>query len=195
LVEENKRAIAIAKAYFGNDRRSFYVSTRKSKGHVDYVPNKDFENDDNSVTYAYAGADANALVIGLGQRVGIGTMSKQTAQEIDPLVADPEQEHDRVISESLEQAMLQSIQMQAVQGAIPPADLARIMSLVVKDKKDLAGAVEQVQKETQARQATPVPQGAPEAMPGLAMPGMGAEAPVERQGPPPLDQLLAQLGA
>jgi hypothetical protein len=34
-------------------------------------------------------------------------------------------------------------------------------------------------------------------MPGLAMPGMGAEAPVEQaeQGVPPLDQLLAQLGA
>jgi len=195
LVEENKRAIAIAKSYFGNDRRSFYVSTRKNRGHVDYVPNKDFENDDNAVTYAYAGADANALIVGLGQRVGIGTMSKQTAQEIDPLVADPEQEHDRVISESLEQAMLQSIQIQAQQGAIPPADLARIMSLVVQNKKDLAGAVEQVQKEAQERQATPVPQGAPEAMPGLAMPGMGAEAPVEQQGPPPLDQLLAQLGA
>jgi hypothetical protein len=34
-------------------------------------------------------------------------------------------------------------------------------------------------------------------MPGLAMPGMGAEAPAEQagQGAPPLDQLLAQLGA
>lgn len=195
MVEENKRAIAISKSYFGNERKSFYVSARKNRGHVDYVPSKDFETDDNSVTYAYAGADANALVIGLGQRVGIGTMSKKTAQEIDPLVADPEQEHDRVISESLEQAMLQSIQMQAAQGAIPPGDLARIMSLVIQDKKDLAGAVQQVQKEAQERQATPVPQGAPEGMPGLAMPGMGAEAPVEQQGPPQLDQLLAQLGA
>ena len=197
LAEENIRAIAIAKSYFGNERKSFYVSARKNRGHVDYVPNKDFETDDNSVTYAYAGADANALVIGLGQRVGIGTMSKQTAQEIDPLVADPEQEHDRVIAESLEQAMLQSIQMQAQQGAIPPADLARIMSLVIRDKKDLAGAVEAVQKEAQKRQATAVPQGAPEAMPGLAMAGMGAEAPVEAPpaGPPNLDALLAQLGA
>jgi hypothetical protein len=69
------------------------------------------------------------------------------------------------------------------------------MSLVIQDKKDLAGAVQQVQKEAQERQATPVPQGAPEGMPGLAMPGMGAEAPVEQQGPPQLDQLLAQLGA
>jgi hypothetical protein len=93
--------------------------------------------------------------------------------------------------------MLQSIQMQAQQGAIPPADLARIMSLVIQDKKDLAGAVQAVQKEAQERQATAVPQGAPEAMPGLAMAGMGAEAPVEAPpaGPPNLDALLAQLGA
>ena len=196
LVEENKRAIAIAKSYFGNQRRSFYVSQGKVKGHVDYIPNKDFETDANTVTYAYAGADANALVVGLGQRVGIGTMSKRTAQEIDPLISDPEVEHDRTVSESLEAALLSSVQTQAAQGAIPPADLAKIMKLVVSDKMDLASAVEKVQKEAQERQATPAPMGAPETMPGLAMPGMGAEQPVEQaQGPAPsLDQLLGALG-
>ncbi len=196
LVEENKRAIAIAKSYFGNQRRSFYVSQGKVKGHVDYIPNKDFETDANTVTYAYAGADANALVVGLGQRVGIGTMSKRTAQEIDPLISDPEVEHDRTVSESLEAALLSSVQTQAAQGAIPPADLAKIMKLVVSDKMDLASAVEKVQKEAQERQATPAPMGAPETMPGLAMPGMGAEQPVEQaQAPAPsLDQLLGALG-
>lgn len=196
LVEENKRAIAIAKSYFGNQRRSFYVSQGKVKGHVDYIPNKDFETDANTVTYAYAGADANALVVGLGQRVGIGTMSKRTAQEIDPLISDPEVEHDRTVSESLEAALLSSVQTQAAQGAIPPADLAKIMKLVVSDKMDLASAVEKVQREAQERQATPAPMGAPETMPGLAMPGMGAEQPAEQaQAPAPsLDQLLGALG-
>jgi len=196
LVEENKRAIAIAKSYFGNQRRSFYVSQGKVKGHVDYIPNKDFETDANTVTYAYAGADANALVVGLGQRVGIGTMSKRTAQEIDPLISDPEVEHDRTVSESLEAALLSSVQTQAAQGAIPPADLAKIMKLVVSDKMDLASAVEKIQREAQERQATPAPMGAPETMPGLAMPGMGAEQPAEQaQGPAPsLDQLLGALG-
>ena len=65
LSEENKRAIAIAKTYFGDERRSFYVSFAGAKGHVDYVPNKDFESDDNVVTYSYAGSDANSLVVGL----------------------------------------------------------------------------------------------------------------------------------
>jgi hypothetical protein len=40
-----------------------------------------------------------------------------------------------------------------------------------------------------------MPQGAPETMPGLAMPGMGAEAPMQAPaGPPNIEALLAQLG-
>jgi hypothetical protein len=195
LQEENKRAIAIAKTYFGNERKSFYVSSRGAKGHVDYIPNKDFENDDNIVSYSHSGADANSLVVGLGQRIGIGIMSKQTAQEIDPFIADPELEKDRVISESLEQAMLQSIQTQAAQGQIPPADVAAIAALVASDKMDLAEAIKKVQADAQKRQATPAPAGAPETMPGLAQPGMGAEQPAAAPAAPQdLAGFLASLG-
>jgi hypothetical protein len=175
MQEENKRAIAIAKTYFGEQRRSFYVSNKAK--HVDYVPNKDFETDENSVTYSYAGADANALVVGMGQRIGIGTMSKRTAQEIDPLIADPEREHDRVVQEQIEQAILSSLQQQAQAGTIPPADLARIMNIVISDKLPLAEAIEKVNKEAQARQATAAPIGSPETQPGLGAPGMGMEQP------------------
>lgn len=207
LIEENKRAIAIAKNYFGNERRSFYVT--KNNKHADYVPNKDFETDDNIVTYAYAGADVNSLVVGLGQRVGLGTMSKRTAQELDPMVADPEREHDRVVQEAIESALLASIQQQAQEGVIPPADLAMIMKLVIENKKDLAGAIEEVNKKAQERQATAAPVGAPETMPGLGAPGMGMEQPgllppaQPGAGPTPagpagqeadLNGLLAQLG-
>jgi len=135
--------------------------------------------------------------VGLGQRVGIGVMSKRTAQEIDPLIADPETEHDRTVGEALESALLQSVQAQALQGTIPPADLAKIMKLVMTDKMDLAGAVEKVQKEAQERQATAAPAGAPETMPGLSMPGMGAEQPAEQppaEAAPSLEQLLGALG-
>jgi len=195
LQEENKRAIAIAKTYFGNERKSFYVSGRGAKGHVDYVPNKDFEDDNNVVSYSHSGADANSLVVGLGQRIGIGIMSKQTAQEIDPFIADPELEKDRVISEGLEQALLQSIQTQASQGAIPPADVAAIASLVASDKMDLAEAVTKIHEDAQKRQATPAPSGAPEKMPGLGAPGMGAEQPTQAAPQPAdLQGFLASLG-
>ena len=196
LQEENKRAIAIAKTYFGNERKSFYVSSRGAKGHVDYVPNKDFEDDNNVVTYSHSGADANSLVVGLGQRIGIGIMSKQTAQEIDPFISDPEMEKDRVVSEGLEQALLQSIQTQASQGAIPPADVAAIVALVASDKMDLAAAVTKVHDDAQKRQATVAPAGAPETMPGLGAPGMGAEQPAQQPPAPQpgLQDLLASLG-
>jgi hypothetical protein len=210
MQEENKRAIAIAKTYFGEQRRSFYVS-RNAK-HVDYIPNKDFETDENNVTYSYAGADANALVVGLGQRIGLGTMSKRSAQEVDPLIADPEREHDRVVQEALEQALLASVQQQAQAGTIPPSDLAKIMSIVVSDKLPLAEAIEKVNKMAQERQATAAPMGSPETQPGLGAPGMGMEQPGSlppaTEGPtagpaatgggapaPDLQSLLAQLGA
>jgi hypothetical protein len=210
LQEENKRAIAISKTYFGEQKRSFYVSGISK--HVDYTPNKDFETDENTVTYSYAGADANALVVGLGQRIGLGTMSKRSAQEVDPLISNPEREHDRVIQEALEQALLTSVQQQAQAGTIPPADLAKIMQIVITDKLPLAEAIEKVNKLAQERQATAAPMGSPETQPGLGAPGMGMEQPGSlppatagpTTGPaatgggapqPDLQSLLAQLGA
>ena len=182
LQEENKLAVSMAKAYGGRRPTSFYVSTKTAKGRVDYVPNENFDSTDNVVSYSQAGADINNLIVGGGQRVGMGTMSKQSFMSIDPLVDDPEFEHDAVIAEQLETALLSSLQQQAAEGIIPPADLARIMDLVRSDKFELAEAVEKVQREAQERQAQEVPMNAPEAQPGLALPGMGAEAmPMEAQ--------------
>ena len=176
LQEENEIAINMSKTYAGNKGKSFYVTTKNAKGRVDYVPNTNFDSTDNVVVYSQAGADINNLVIGGGQRVGMGTMSKRSFMAIDPLVEDPEFEHDAVVSEQLEQALLASIQQQASEGVIPPADLARIMELVSANQLELAEAVEKVQKEAQERQAEQVDAAAPEAQPGLAAPGMGAEA-------------------
>lgn len=200
LQEENKVALEVALTYSRSKSQSFYVSTKNSKGRVDYVPKDNFDSTDNVVSYSQAGADINNLVIGGGQRVGMGTMSKKSFMMIDPLVEDPEFEHDTVIAEQLEQALLTSVQQQAAEGAIPPADLARIMDLVGNDKMELGAAVEKVQREAQERQAQQVEAMAPEAQPGLAMPGMGAEAGVA--GPPPemaqaqepsIDELIGSL--
>ena len=183
LQEENKLAINMSKKYAGNKGKSFYVTSKNAKGRVDYTPNTNFESNDNVVIYSQAGADINNLVIGGGQRVGMGTMSKRSFMAIDPLVEDPEFEHDAVVAEQLESALLASIQQQASQGSIPPADLARIMELVANDQMELAEAVDKVQKEAQERQAQQVEATSPEAQPGLAMPGMGAEA--ATMTPPP----------
>ena len=176
------------------------MSTKNSKGRVDYVPKDNFESTDNVVSYSQAGADINNLVIGGGQRVGMGTMSKRSFMMIDPLIEDPEFEHDTVIAEQLEQALLTSVQQQASEGAIPPADLARIMDLVGNDKMELGAAVEKVQREAQERQAEQVEAMSPEAQPGLAMPGMGAEAGVAELPPemaqaqePSIEELIGSL--
>ena len=179
LQEENKIAVTMAKKYSGNRKSTFYITTKNAQGQVDYRPNTNFDSTDNVVSYSHPGADLNNLVIGGGQRVGMGTMSKKSFMSIDPLIDDPEFEHDTVIAEQLEQALLSSVQQQAMEGAIPAADLARIMDLVRTNKVDLADAIVKVQKEAQERQAALVPAGSPEAQPGLAMPGMGAEAPEE----------------
>jgi len=206
LQEENRRAVAVAKAYFGNQPKSFLVSLGKGKPRsVDYTPADDFESDVNKVTYAMAGADQNGLIIGIGQRVGLGMMSKRTGQEIDPLISDPEAEHDRVVGEALEAAVLASLQQQAQAGAVPLPDIARIAELVTQDKADLVQAIMQAQREAQERQAAsgepgtptgPVEPGSPEAQPGLAMPDAGMEQPTvapPAQGPQNLADLLNTL--
>jgi hypothetical protein len=141
----------------------------------------------------------NGLVVGLGQRLGTGLMSKESAREADPLISDPDLEHDRIIQEGIEAALLSSIQQQAVDPAGPyqPEDLAYLTRLVVEQNVTLYEAVKRTDQRARDRQAAMVEPTAPEAMPGLAQPGMGAES---QMAPPPaaggggLEALLSQLG-
>jgi hypothetical protein len=196
LVEEDKIAIAIEKTYYGNSPKSFYIPGRKG-GIVDYTPNKLWETDFHYVAYSASGSDVNSLIVGLGQRLGTGLMSKETARESDPLIVDPELEKDRIVAEGIEAALLQSIQSQAADpnGPYQPDDLAYIAMQVQSNKMGLAEAIQAAQKRAQARQAAQAPQGSPETMPGLAMPGMGAEQPATPSGPPDPQALLQALKA
>lgn len=199
LVQEDYIAIAIEKAYFGNFQKSFYLPGRSAGGKSVYVPNQLWVNDFHYVTYSAAGSDVNSLVVSLGQRLGAGLISKESAREADPLISDPDYEHDRIIAEGVEAALLSSIQQQAVDpnGPYQPDDLAYLTKLVVEQDVSLFEAVQRTNQRAQDRQAAMAPAGAPETMPGLAMPGMGAEmqsAPPEEVGGPSLEALLAQLG-
>jgi len=195
ILEEDKIAIAIEKTYWGDIPKTFFIPSRTNTTPEIYVPNKIWETDFHYVAYSAAGSDVNSLIIGLGQRLGTGMMSKESAREADPLIADPDLEHDRIISEGVEAALLSSIQTQAADpgGPYQPDDLAYLTKQVIELDTTLYEAVRRTQQRAQDRQATMVPMGAPESMPGLAMPGMGAESPVAG-GQPSLDQLIAQLG-
>jgi hypothetical protein len=194
-VEEDKIAIAIEKAYWGNTSKSFFMPGT-SGGMKDYTPNKLWETDFHYVSYSAAGSDVNNLVIGLGQRLGAGLISKESAREADPLVADPELEKDRIVAEAIESALLSSIQSQAADpnGPYQPDDLAFIADRVLQNKMSLPEAIQAAQKRAQERQATPAPTGAPETQPGLSMPGMGMEQPPAGPAPEGIEGLLAQLG-
>lgn len=199
LQHENKRAVAIVKTYFGNEKRSFYITqkgSRKTTGHVDYVPSKDFETDNNVVTYPQTGADANGMVTGGGQRVAMGTLSKQSFMELDPMVDDPESEWRQIEEEQIQAAILGGLTQKLQTGEIPVSDGALIMQQVKKGIP-LEDAITKVQEMAQKRQATPVAPTAPQAQPGLASPGMGAEQPTIPQQAPSqqnLAQILSSIG-
>jgi hypothetical protein len=197
LLHEDKIAIALEKAYWGDATKTFFMAGRTTAGQESYVPNKVWQTDFHYVAYSAAGSDVNNLIIGLGQRLGTGLMSKESAREADPLISDPDLEHDRIIAEGVEAALLSSIQQQAANPAGPyqPEDLAYLTKLVVELDVPLFEAVRRTDQRARDRQAQAMPQGSPETMPGLAMPGMGAEAPAAAPaGPPPLEALLAQIG-
>ena len=147
LQEEDQAAISLAKAYDGDETRTIYVGTGNSAKAVTYVANKVFVNDEHVVSYPATGSDLNSLIIGLGQRVGLGIMSKETAATLDPFVDNPEIEHDRIISEGIEQALVAGIQQQAAAGRMSPLVLAKVMKLVQDDRMELAEALEKVTQE------------------------------------------------
>jgi hypothetical protein len=123
-------------------------------------------------------------------------MSKESAREADPLITDPELEKDRITAESMEAVLLSSIQAQAADpnGPYQPEDLAYLTKLTVEENVPLYEAVRRTNERAQERQATAVPAGSPEAQPGLAAPGMGAEAPAGPAGGGGIEGLLASLG-
>lgn len=196
LEAENRIAVATDLAYYGNDKKSFYVSWKGARGNVDYIPNKIFTTDQNRVFFPAAGVDANNLTISLGQLVGSELMSSRTAMEMHPFIDDAEEEMDRITVAGLNRAMQAAIEQQAAQGAIPPADIARIAQLVATDQMELAEAIMTAQQEAQERQASQAPPGDPSLQPGLAQPGMGAEAqPAVPEVAPSASNLASVLGS
>lgn len=202
LEEENEVAISLAKAWDGDNSRTIYVGTGNSNRPVTYIANETFETDEHVVSYPASGTDINSLIIGIGQRVGLGIMSKKTAATLDPYIDNPEMEHDAIIAEGLEQALMSGLQQQASSGAIPPLTLSKIMQLVSNDKMELAEALNKVTedalKEQQAQQeAAAGPEAGMPTSPDMAAAGatVGAMAGAQPQSPiPGVGPGMASLG-
>lgn len=208
LEEENEIAIDMAKRFAGDKTTTIYVGTGNATRAVTYSPNQVFPDNEHVVSYPAAGTDVNSLLIGLGQRIGLGIMSKETAATLDPFIDNPEVEHDRIIAEGLEQALVASIQQQAAGGQIPPLVLAKVMTLVKSDRLEIAEALQKVTDEAaeeaqkaQEEAAANMPMSPEQAMAGSTMGAMmGPEAAAQMQSPIPgagqgMEDLGSLLGA
>jgi hypothetical protein len=172
LRQENRIAIKMAKEYWGDEAKSFYVSFSKVNGDATYTPNKDFDTDENVVTWPFAGVDSQQLIIGIGQRLGLGEMSKKSARMLDPFIDDPDLEEDRVMSESMDQMMLQSLGQSVMQGQIGPLEMGMIAAAVKEERLDIYQAINMVHQRIQ-QQAMAAQQAQQQQM---AMAGAGGQA-------------------
>ena len=200
ITEENKAGIELAKRRLGEEPVTIYVGTGNTNSAVTYKASEVFKETEHVVSYPVVGSDLNQLMIGMGQRIGLGIMSKESAATLDPFVDNPEIERDRVTAEGIEQALVQSIQNQAAQGAIPPLVLAKIMRLVRTDKMELAEAFAKVTEDAAAeaqkeQQEEPSAEAmmAPAAMAAMAGPGAADAIPGASQTQESLGNMLNTL--
>jgi len=195
LHDANLRAIEVSRKWFGSKKVSFHVSYGNVRGRGEYEGGKHFETNDHRVSYSAPGADVNALMIGLGQRLGLGTISRYSAMFQDPLIEDPEFEYQKVTSERLQGALLDFIQQQVAQGLMDPQDVLLLWEEIEKGET-IGEAWSKAQRAAQARQAEQQElqgaQGAgPEGQPGLSPPG--AEVTPSVGAPQPSMQNLANM--
>jgi hypothetical protein len=175
LEYENECAALIDLKYFRNVPKVWAVKFGGEKGRVSYTPGELWERGDgsgdpaltNSVSYFMAGMDANDRIISIGQRLGIGTMSADTAMRKDPLVEDADHERAQMTAEELRRALLAQVQAMAAdpQSGLATQDIAALIDKVKSgdDIEDAWLAVEQAAakraQEREAQQAQAPPQG------------------------------------
>jgi hypothetical protein len=169
---ENRRAVAIQKAYYGK-RKSVFFGERydgKEPDKADYIPNETFVREDCEVKYAIPGTDMPGLVVQLGQMIGDGTLSAQSAQEMNPLITDPIKERDRIEVEGLRRSLLQSLEQGASNGTVAPQQIAMIAKMKSERHVPIEDAVIAIHEQEQQKQAAAQ---TPPGMPGQQQPPMG----------------------
>ncbi len=191
LEQEDYIAIAIDKAYWSGSSKTIWLGNEAIK----YDPGKIWETDRHTVDYSLAGADINQMTIVPLQMVGAGVMSKRTAMSYHPLIKDVDKELDQVVLDQLEAAALSGIQqLIATPGGMPLTDVIEVMHMIKSGEADLIEAVAIVQQEAQERQAQQA-QTMAQGMPGVNMPGQGAEQPLSiPAASPSMDNLKNILG-
>lgn len=203
LYEEDRRAIALDKAYF-NRQKKFFIVTRSWQGEVTYTPSKLWESDKHVVDYPFAGVDLGNLVLEGGQRVAMETMSQETFMEMDPAVPDVDGERQRIWLEKGRRAFFSSFEQAASMpdGPYRPEDVAAILQMIRQGDtpEDALRKQDEKMKELQAQAMAEQEQMmagemGPEGQPGLAPVGAPGEVPAAiPQAEPSLQNMAAMLG-
>jgi hypothetical protein len=201
---ENIRAVRIMKAYYGSKPSMFFMGGDGKVVSEDYKPNETFDTHFGYVKYPMPGSDINAMIVSIGQRVGMGIMSNETARIMDPAIEDATLEADRVEIEGLRKALLTGLEQQASQGSLDPSIIARIAKMKAQRHttlEDAVATIHQEMQEEQAQKAQSMQQPQPEGPSAEMQPGMGVSpdnpvqggAPQGGGGQPNLQDLLASL--
>lgn len=186
------------KGYWGSKKYTIFSGWPTDMGHVEFTPKDHFESDANVVSYEFPGTDAAGAAVTIGQLVASRMESRRTGMTQHPYVRDADQEMRTILEEELEAAVLAGIQSQAAEGVIPIIDLARIKQLAMQGYS-IEEAVRMADEEARERQVTEAPPpaegqvAAPQAAPGLAPPGVGAESPEALPSVQPPDQGIQNL--
>ena len=185
----NESIFATYEGYFGGKKFSMYTGYAGDFGQVVFTPNDHFETYDNVVSHSIPGADIQGTTIQLGQLLGMKGISLRTFRTKHPFIDDAEMEGRRVDEEQLEEAVMASIQQQALSGQLPVVYVAKIEKHRKKGL-DIFRAIEKADEEIRQEQAAVAPppgEGqviAPEQALGLA----GGPEAAEQQGAPPTDE-------
>lgn len=197
---ELRRMVEVQLHYFPKPTKYVLLPGEKV-GRPDYTPSDIWDEQKAlCVEYPMPGMDASAMTVALGQKVGMGTISRKTAMFLDPTVRDPDTEYARVEEEGLADALKQGLQQQIIGGQMLPQTAGRIGQLLISERLNIFDAVVEAHKELQQEQAQqqaqqPQPQqpgqGAPpEEQPGLQAP---ANPPPSVAAPQPGAQNLMQM--
>ena len=198
---ENELAALTDLHYFRRVPKVWQVNFGGEKGDLAYVPGELWTDSEgkpqvgNRVSYAMAGLDAAEGIIALGQRLGMGTISKETVMRRDPVVDDVDAELAKVDVEALERAFFARLETLAADpaSALQAADLIKLTKLR-RQGKDIVEAWEQVEREAveraqaEANPADPTGPGTVESAGGVPA---AIGGPSESQGN--LNDLLMQL--
>ena len=186
-MHENRIAAMTQKRLWGGMEKTIEYEAGEDVYRLKYDPEKLWTTFGNRVSYALAGADSGGSVIGAGQRQGMGTLSRETFMEVDPMVKDVDIERQRIDSERIKDAVMSRIQNEAAapEGESPwNSDDLMYFFKRMDEGNEMLEAYEDMQERKRKQQSETAPMGDPATMPGVA-PGseMPAEVPPSIMGP------------